>query len=151
MSVVDSHVQRIVLATEAQCLTNIIENHTFVPRARYLRLLRRRWRYKLLYPSVLRLCSDFRESRPSLWLDIKKSIFGKSPCMKKMRRDQPGTRCLVNILEYPDFGLQEVWDTHVVRCDEGVNIFSEYVYDSGRRYCCRLRACPRVTVIFTSL
>ena len=55
-------------------LTNIMENHTFVPRARYLRLLRRRRRYELLYHSVLRLCSEFRESRSFLWLDIKKSI-----------------------------------------------------------------------------
>ena len=50
-------------------LTNIMENHTFVPRARYLRLLRRRRRYELLYHSVMRLCSEFRESRSFLWLD----------------------------------------------------------------------------------
>ena len=36
-------------------LTNIMENHTFVPRARYFRLLRCRKRYELLYHSVLRL------------------------------------------------------------------------------------------------
>ena len=58
-------------------LTNIMENHTFVPRARYLRLLRRRRRYELLYHSVLCLCSKFRESRSFLWLHIKKSIRGK--------------------------------------------------------------------------
>ena len=51
-------------------LTNIMENHTFVPRARYLRLLRRRRRYELLYHSELRLCSEFCESRSFLWLNI---------------------------------------------------------------------------------
>ena len=59
-----------------------MENHTFVPRARYLRLLRRR-RYELLYHSVLRLCSEFRESRSFLWLNIKKSIHGKSSRIHK--------------------------------------------------------------------
>ena len=67
----------LVLSAAGDGLTNIMENHTFVPRARYLRLLRRRRRYELLYHSVLRLCSEFRGSRSFLWLDIKKSIRGK--------------------------------------------------------------------------
>ena len=57
-------------------LTNIMENHTFVPRAHYLRLLRRRRRYEPQYYSVLRLCSEFRDSRSFLCLNIKKSIHG---------------------------------------------------------------------------
>ena len=57
-------------------LTNIMENPTFVPRAHYLRLLRRRRRYEPQYYSVLRLCSEFRESRSFLCLNIKKSIHG---------------------------------------------------------------------------
>ena len=48
-------------------LTNIMENHTFVPRAHYFRLLRRRRRYEPQYHSVLRLCSEFRDSRRSRW------------------------------------------------------------------------------------
>ena len=72
-------------------LTNIVEKHTFVPRAHYLRLLRRRRRHEPQYHSVLRLCSEFRDSRSFLCLNIKKSIHGKSPCMNKMRRDQAGT------------------------------------------------------------
>ena len=63
----------------------------FVPRARYLRLLRRRRRYEPQYHYVLRMCSEVRDSRSFLWLNIKKSIHGKSPCIKKMRRDQAGT------------------------------------------------------------
>ena len=88
-------------------LTNIMENHTFVPRARYLRLLRRRRRYQLLYHSVLRLCSEFRESRSFLWLNIKKSIHGKSSRIKKCGEIRHVPDCLVYILEYPDFGRQE--------------------------------------------
>ena len=65
------------LSAAGDGLTNIMENQTFVPRARYLRLLRRRRRYELLYHSVLRLYSEFRESRSFLWLDTKKSIRGK--------------------------------------------------------------------------
>ena len=72
-------------------LTNIMENPTFVPRAHYLRLLRRRRKYEPQYYSVLRLCSEFRDSRSLLCLNIKKSIHGSSPCIKKMRRDQAGT------------------------------------------------------------
>ena len=53
-------------------LTNIMENHTFVPRAHYLRLLRRRRRYEPQHYSVLRLCSEFRDSRSFLCLNIKK-------------------------------------------------------------------------------
>ena len=72
-------------------LTNIIENHTFVARAHYLRLLRRRTRYEPQYHSVLRLCSEFRDSRSFMCLNIKKSIHGKGPCIRKMRRDQGGS------------------------------------------------------------
>ena len=53
-------------------LTNIMENPTFVPRAHYLRLLRRRRKYEPQYYSVLRLCSEFRDSRSLLCLNIKK-------------------------------------------------------------------------------
>ena len=73
-------------------LTNIMENHTFVPRARYLRLLRRRRRYELLYHSVLRLCSEFRESRSFLWHNIKKKHPRQKFKNKKMRGDQARTR-----------------------------------------------------------
>ena len=72
-------------------LTSIMENDTFGPRAHYLRLLRRRRRYEPQYHFVLRLCSEFRDSRSFLCLNIKKSIHGKSPCINKMRRDQAGT------------------------------------------------------------
>ena len=43
-------------------LVNVAENHTFVPRARYLRLLRPRRRYEPLFHPVLRLCSEFHGS-----------------------------------------------------------------------------------------
>ena len=44
-----------------------------------------------VYHSVLRLCSEFRDSRSFLWLEIIKSIQGKIPWLTKMRRDQAGT------------------------------------------------------------
>ena len=78
---------------EINRLTNIMENHTFIPHACCLRLLRRRRRYGLQYHSVLRLCSEFRESRSFLWLSIKKSIHGEI---------RQGPHCLV------DFRRQEV-------------------------------------------
>ena len=74
-----------------------MENLTFVPRARYLRLLRRRRRYELLYHSMLRLCSEFRESRSFLWLNIKKSIHGKSSRIKKCGEVRHVPDCLVYI------------------------------------------------------
>ena len=89
-------------------LTNTMENHTFVPRARYLRLLRCRRRYELLYHSVLRPCSEFRDSRSFLWLNIKKSIHGESSRIKKYREIRHVPHYLVYIPEYPDFGRQEV-------------------------------------------
>ena len=68
-----SNIPRITSAA-GDGLTNIMENPTFVPRAHYLRLLRRRRRYEPQYYSVLRLCSEFRDSRSFLCLNIKKSI-----------------------------------------------------------------------------
>ena len=62
--------------------TNIMENHTFVPRAHYLRLLRRRRRCESQYYYVLRLCSEFRDSRSFLCLNIKK----KYPRLKSMHK-----------------------------------------------------------------
>ena len=73
-------------------LTNIMENHTFVPHAQYLQLLRRRRRYEPQYHSVLRLCSKFRDSRSFLCLNIKKSIHGKSPCSSSEVPRNPLTR-----------------------------------------------------------
>ena len=76
---------------------NVIESYAFVPRARYLRLLRRRGRQEPLYHSVLRLCSEFCDSRPFLWLDIKKSIHGNAKIspQKKCGEMRQGPRCLV--------------------------------------------------------
>ena len=124
-----------------------MENHTFVPRAHYLRLLRRRKGYEPQYHSVLRLCSEFRDSRSFLCLNIKKSIHGKSPCIKKMRR----LHCLVNMREYPDFGDTNPLVKPVVLCDAGVNMFNVYVYGSVQNVRSRFRACPGRIVIITSL
>ena len=62
-----------------------------------------------------------------------------------------GPHCFVYIREYPDFGYTNHLPSSVVRCDEGVNIFSRYVYGSLRKVRLGLRACPRRIVFFTSL
>ena len=128
-----------------------MKNHTFVPRARYRRLPRRRRRYEPLYHSVSRLCSEFRDSRSFLWLNIKKSIHGKSPCIKKCGEIRQGPQFLVYIRKYPDFGYTKLVCLPVVRSDEGVNIFSGYVYGGVPKVRRRFEACRRRMVIFTSL
>ena len=128
-----------------------MENHTFVPRAHYLRLLRRRRRYEPQCHSVLRLCSEFRDSRSFLCLNIRKSIRGKSPCMKKCGEIRQGPHCLVYIRECPDFGDANPLVKPVVLCDAGVNMFNVYVYGSVQKVRSRFRACPRRIVIITSL
>ena len=132
-------------------LTNIMENHTFFPRARYLRLLRRRRRYELLYHSVLLLCSEFRESKSFLWLNIKKSIHGKSSRIKKCGEIRHVPDCLVYILEYPDFGRQEA--SHQAR--RAMRRRCTHISRVCLRQCAKgsswIRACPRRIVIFESL
>ena len=77
----------------------------------------------------------------------KKSIYGpKVHALKKCGEIRQGPHCLVYIREHPDFG-----DTNLVfTLDEGVNIFSGYVYGSARKVRCRYRACPR-RIVITSL
>ena len=132
-------------------LTNIMENHTFVPRAHYFRLLQRRRRYEPQYHSVLRLCSEFRDSRSFLCLNIKKSIHGKSPCIKIMRRGQAGTSLSRVYTKYPYFGDTNPLVKPVVLCDAGVNMLNVYVYGSVQKVRSRFRACPRRIVVITSL
>ena len=128
-----------------------MENLTFVPRARYLRLLRRRRRYELLYHSMLRLCSEFRESRSFLWLNIKKSIHGKSSRIKKCGEVRHVPDCLVYILEYPDFGCQGA--SHQAR--RAMRQRCTHIFRVCLRQCAKgpswIRACPRRIVIFESL
>ena len=130
---------------------NIMENHTFVPRARYLRLLRRRRRYELLFDSVLRLCSEFRESRSFLWLNIKKSIHGKSSRIKKCGEIRHVPHCLVYIVEYPDFGRQEVRGY----ARRSMRRRCTHIFRLCLRQCAKgsswIGACPRRIVIFESL
>ena len=120
-----------------------MENHTFVPRARYLRLLRRRRTYELLYHFVLRLCSEFRESRSFLWHNIKKSIHGKSSRIKKCGEIRHVPDCLVYILEYPDFGRQEA--SHQAR--RAMRRRCTHIFRVCLRQCAKgpswIRACPR--------
>ena len=133
-------------------LTNIMKNHTFVPRPRYLRLLRRRRRYELLYHSVLRLCSEFRESRPLLWLSIKKSIHGKSSRIKKMRRDQARTP-LPRIYTR----ISRLWSSRSSLRGPSFDATEVHTYFPGmftavcERFVADKRACPRRIAIFTSL
>ena len=109
-------------------LTNIMENHTFVPRAHYFRLLRRRRRYEPQYHSVLRLCSEFRDSRSFLCFDIKqKNPRQKSMHKKKCGEIRQGPQCLLYIREYPDFGDTNPLVKPVVLCDAGVNMFKAVV------------------------
>ena len=128
-----------------------MENPTFVPRAHYLRLLRRRRRYEPQYYSVLRLCSEFRDSRSFLCLNITKSIHGSSPCINKCGEIRQGPHCLVDIREYPDFGDTNQVAAPVFPCDAGVNMLNVYVYGSVQKVRGGLRACPRRIVIITSL
>ena len=65
--------------------------------------------------------------------------------------DHSGDDYLVYIREYPDFGDTSHLPSSVVRCDEGVNIFSGYVYSSVRKVRLGLRTCPRRIVFSTSL
>ena len=128
-----------------------MENHKFVPRTRYLRLLRRRRRYELLYHSVLRLCSEFRESRSFLWLNIIKSIDGKSSRIHKCGEIRHVPDCLVYILEYTDFGRQEA--SHQAR--RAMRRRCTHIIWVCLRQCAKgsswIRACPRRIVIFESL
>ena len=90
-------------------LTNMMENPTFVPRAHYLRLLRRRRRYEPQYYSVLRLCSEFRDSR-SFLPQYKK----KYPPLKSMHNKNAARsgRDLIVSLKYeniPTLATQTRW------------------------------------------
>ena len=91
-------------------LTNIMENHTFVPRAHYLRLLRRRRRYEPQYHSVLRLCSGFRDSRSFLCLNIKKK-YPRQKSMHKKNAARSGRDLIVSCLyeNIPTLATQTRW------------------------------------------
>ena len=129
-----------------------MENHIFVPRAHYLRLLRRRRRYEPQYHSMLRLCSEFRDSRSFLCLNIKKK-YPRQKSMHKQNAARSGRDLIVSCIHenIPNFGDTKLLVKPVVLCDAGVNMFNVYVYGSVQKVRSRWRACPRRIVIITSL
>ena len=117
-----------VVVHEGQCCRetpdSIFENYEYVTCTRYLRLLWTRWRYDQLYHSVLHLCAKFRDSRPFLWLNVKKKKHGKRSIIivEKVWRDCKFSS-FIGVYSGDVWRLAtspSILDRTGVRCDEGL-------------------------------